>query len=217
MYQCSSRFYFIYSCVSDCREERSLGLHRRRRTIPRLPYIDAQDSVWTSPGTRKVRDITEIVPRARARGLRYVKIDALGDTNVVLLSLWYLRQAWLLSSASKYHNVMAYLVLYAGWTSWGFLLSDQKNKILSKQGSMSATWSRQPSGNILSRPPFFCKIKTKASDSRSRGTIKFKSILIKYIINLTVIKICDKPLGSQIHLTLANKYFDISPPLWKRC
>ena len=74
-----------------------------------------------------------------------------------LLSLWYLRQAWFLSSASKYHRVIAYLVLYAGWTSCGFLLSDQKNSILSKRGSISATWSRQPSGNILKRPPFCYK------------------------------------------------------------
>lgn len=73
------------------------------------------------------------------------------------LSFWYRLQAWLLSSASKYHSVMAYRVLKAGWTSCGFLLSDQKNRIRSNSGSMSATWSCHPSGNIRKRPPFFCK------------------------------------------------------------
>lgn len=47
-----------------------------------------------------------------------------------------------------------YLVLNAGWTSWGFLRSDQKNNIRSNNGSISATWSLHPSGNIRNKPPF---------------------------------------------------------------
>lgn len=52
----------------------------------------------------------------------------------------------------------AYLVWCAGWTSCGFLRSDQKNRMRSNSGSMSATLSLQPSGNIRNKPPCSCNI-----------------------------------------------------------
>jgi len=51
-----------------------------------------------------------------------------------------------------------HLVLCAGWTSCGFLRSDQKNRMRSNSGSMSATLSLQPSGNIRNKPPCSCNI-----------------------------------------------------------
>lgn len=64
----------------------------------------------------------------------------------------YFTLARALSSASKYQTVIAYLVVYAGCTSWGFRRSDQKNSSLSNLGSMSANWAL-PSGKIRSIPP----------------------------------------------------------------
>lgn len=51
-----------------------------------------------------------------------------------------------------------HLVWCAGWTSCGFLRSDQKNRMRSNSGSMSATLSLQPSGKIRNKPPCSCKI-----------------------------------------------------------
>lgn len=59
-----------------------------------------------------------------------------------------------LSSASKYHTVIAYRVRCDGCTSCGLRRSDQKNMIRSNFGSMSATVD-PCSGNILNRQEIF--------------------------------------------------------------
>ncbi len=117
-----------------------------------------------------------------------------------ILPVKYFSLALARSSASKYHTVMAYLqrqfeqwvtaiktrssecvrwkhlnadlVAKAGWTSWGFRLSDQNSSSRSNLGSMSANWAF-PSGKIRRRPP--CSWQKETSMKRNLLSIQISS------------------------------------------
>ena len=100
--------FIIYRCVSDRKieERKREPINSRWQLGIWLPFVQSSSGLSLSWNTEK-----SPLSRTLFHAKEKVKTNRPVYCVYVLLSFWYLRQAWLLSSASKYHKVMAYLVL----------------------------------------------------------------------------------------------------------